>query len=70
MDWQPIKTAPKEWLVLVLLYGGSPDDFDDEYAVAYWNSVEKEWNTTAPPFRLNFTPTHWHPIAQPPEENK
>jgi hypothetical protein len=72
MTWQPIDTAPKEWDKPILAYG---NDGDHKFAVAVWDvtpcGTKLDWHYTSGGTEIDFYPTHWHPLPEPPaDKNK
>jgi hypothetical protein len=69
MTWQPIATAPRDGMP-VLLY--SPDSREPQVAIGFWLEDEDPaesgwydyWNDSAPP--IDADPTHWMPIPAAP----
>jgi len=66
MNWQPIKTAPKDG-TLILTYS---KDYRAEYSVSYWCRGDEEWQTD---FRQKgayqqVDAEYWMPLPEPPPE--
>lgn len=82
VEWQPIKTAPKDGTAVLLGYfhenlDGSIYQEGGEPIVAGWvpqrGTNEREANWVARSGRLlsgdqAFAPTHWQPLPQPPQQ--
>lgn len=65
-DWQPIETAPKHDFDILLGSG-------NQRAVVRWeNGYWKPQNVSdyygAYPIYLDFEPTHWMPLPEPPKD--
>jgi len=69
MDWQPIKTAPKEGKTMFVVRGFNVTNINshvrnyttDPYCV--WPEKDGGWAR----WPHNFPPTHWMPLPPPPE---
>jgi|688.fasta_scaffold26788_7 hypothetical protein len=68
-QWQPIETAPKDGLA-VLLWPYQPGDVFAgramEEVVLGYRTMDEEWYN--PEQRETFEPTHWMPLPEPPED--
>jgi hypothetical protein len=59
MEWQPIETAPKTGVPVLVC---SPPS---GIVIAYWCSFEvQRWQPVSEPFS-RVSPTHWMPLPQP-----
>ena len=59
-EWQPIETAPKDG-VFVLITDG------DVVQIGYYEDHLMAWRSDAAQCRLWSDPTHWQPLPAPPE---
>lgn len=67
MEWQPIETAPKDDETLVLLWAApAPASHDGGMDVGWWYYPKERWNAQHGG-SLNFRPTHWMPLPEPPQ---
>jgi hypothetical protein len=64
MQWQPIETAPKDGLS-VLLY----EDFEPAICAGYWGLESEAWISHRSQSFWR-PPTHWMPIQKPEPEGK
>lgn len=69
-EWQPIKTAPTDGTAVLLwpyvhfdiFLGKSPG----EVTIGFFSDVHQDWYN--PELKATFSPTHWMPLPEPPEE--
>jgi hypothetical protein len=66
-DWQPIKTAPKDWTD-VLVFSPEHEGFNcGGVFSAFFDETSRSWLTHAPGHNMLLKPTHWMPLPSPPE---
>lgn len=72
MEWQPIETAPKTGIA-ILLYGSTKIIYDKlNIVIGYWDEelflddVEPHWVFIIQPHSNFHSPTHWMPLPEPP----
>ena len=68
--WQPIDTAPKDGTDIVLVKEDDPDA-EAEFAIGQWFVAGWCFMSTPIgdlPALIGFTPTHWMPLPEPPED--
>jgi hypothetical protein len=62
MEWQPIETAPKDGTP-VMIYD---PEFSIKVYVAAW-MYDFQWVEADGEHHLEFNPTHWMPLPEPPK---
>lgn len=62
MTWQPIETAPRD-SIPVLVHAGAKDWMDNDVPSVAWYSNMHGW---VGHFATGETPTHWMPLPEPP----
>lgn len=76
MEWQPIESAPRDW-VPVLVWGIGEEEREDaddegrdyvhEAMVARHSDIQPgRWWLCGNPMTRVFNPTHWMPLPEPP----
>jgi hypothetical protein len=62
-DWQPIETAPKDWMSVLGV------DSNGERRTTHWDENEDAWIMDVPYAHSARTwePTHWMPLPPPPQ---
>lgn len=65
MEWRLIETSPADTYLLVWC----PDYLGFEHVIAAWDSASECWVCGDPEEPLEFTPSHWMPLPEAPEES-
>src|SRR6476620_3982133 len=58
-EWQPIETAPKDGIEILLFARGQHND--DYWGVGQWSEQSKDWF-----WSFAIRPTHWMALPEPP----